>query len=62
MTRHAEFNFEQDEGGIVAAGDGRMDSPGHSAQYCVYSLMEHETVRIMDVQVGNIPCVSVRAE
>ena len=25
---------------LVLAGDGRMDSPGHSAQYCVYSLTQ----------------------
>jgi hypothetical protein len=41
-------------GEVVVAGDGRMDSPGHSAQYCVYSLMEHETGKILDVQVGHM--------
>jgi uncharacterized protein YfdQ (DUF2303 family) len=24
-------------------GDGRMDSPGHSAQYCSYTFMEFTT-------------------
>lgn len=27
------------------------DSPGHSARYCVYSLMEHATKVIVDVSV-----------
>ena len=26
-------------------GDGRMDSPGHSAQYCSYTLMEFTTTK-----------------
>lgn len=26
---------------LALAGDGRNDSPGHSAKYCVYTLMEH---------------------
>lgn len=32
-------------------GDGRNDSPEHSAQYCTYTSMEHNTGRILDVQV-----------
>lgn len=28
---------------ICLCGDGRNDSPGHSARYCVYTLMEHAT-------------------
>ncbi|XP_053381540.1 uncharacterized protein LOC123530848 isoform X1 [Mercenaria mercenaria] len=28
---------------ITCLGDGRMDSPGHSAQYCTYTLMENDT-------------------
>ena len=40
--------------GVVVAGDGRMDSPGHSAQYCVYSVMEHDSSKLMDVQVSPV--------
>lgn len=28
-------------------GDGRMDSPGHSAQYCSYSFIENNSKRIL---------------
>ena len=28
---------------VCLCGDGRSDSPGHSATYCVYTLMEHAT-------------------
>ena len=31
--------FEEDV--LVICGDGRMDSPGFSAKYCVYTMMEH---------------------
>lgn len=32
---------------VTVIGDGRMDSPGHSAQYCTYSLMEYESKAIL---------------
>ncbi|XP_063405831.1 uncharacterized protein LOC134689792 [Mytilus trossulus] len=32
---------------VVVLGDGRMDSPGHCAQYCTYTFMEMETKRIL---------------
>lgn len=28
-------------------GDGRMDSPGHTAQYCLYTFMEYDTKTIL---------------
>lgn len=31
-------------------GDGRNDSPGHSAQYCSYTLMEESTKKILTLQ------------
>ena len=36
---------------ICLCGDGRNDSPGHSARYCVYTLMEHATNVIVDFEV-----------
>ena len=33
----------------VFPGDGRNDSPGHSAKYCTYSLMEQTTQRVVAV-------------
>ncbi len=36
---------------IILCGDGRMDSPGHSAKYCVYVLMEQFLNGIVDLVV-----------
>lgn len=33
---------------IKVSGDGRCDSPGYSAKYCTYSLMEHTSNLIVD--------------
>lgn len=35
----------------VFTGDGRNDSPGHSAQYCTYTVMTHDTHDIVDLVV-----------
>eukprot|EP00105_Crassostrea_gigas_P038421 XP_019922569.1 PREDICTED: uncharacterized protein LOC105327681 [Crassostrea gigas] len=32
---------------VVILGDGRMDSPGHCAQYCTYTFMENESKKIL---------------
>ncbi|KAL7394915.1 hypothetical protein ABVT39_006908 [Epinephelus coioides] len=34
---------------VVALADGRMDSPGHCAQYCTYTAMENESKDIISV-------------
>jgi ribonuclease HI len=49
------------------AGDGRMDSPGHSAQYCTYTLMENETKDILasviiDKRMTNLVSTSMEKE
>ncbi|XP_062500796.1 uncharacterized protein LOC134178034 [Corticium candelabrum] len=36
---------------VVLAGDARNDSPGFSAKYCVYSLMDCESHKVVDVQI-----------
>lgn len=36
---------------ICLAGDGKFDSPGFCARYCVYTLMEHFTSVIVDFEV-----------
>ncbi|XP_062581910.1 uncharacterized protein LOC134243692 [Saccostrea cucullata] len=42
--------FHQMEGqSIVALGDGRNDSPGHSAQYCTYTMMDNSTKKIVSI-------------
>ena len=41
--------YEEDKD-LVLCGDGRCDSPGKSAKYCTYSLMESETNKILHVE------------
>ena len=41
--------FENDV--LVVCGDGRMDSPGFSAKYCVYTMMEHYLNATVDLEV-----------
>ena len=41
--------FENDV--LVLCGDGRMDSPGFNAKYCVYTMMEHYLSVIVDLEV-----------
>ena len=36
---------------VVLGGDGRCDSPGYSAKYCSYSLMNLANNKIIDVQL-----------
>ena len=36
---------------IILCGDGRNDSPGHSAKYCVYVLMEQFVSVVVDIDV-----------
>ncbi|XP_066271347.1 uncharacterized protein [Branchiostoma lanceolatum] len=36
---------------VVLLGDGRMDSPGHCAQYCTYTTMDNDTKAIVSVEV-----------
>ena len=50
------------------SGDGRNDSPGFSAMYCTYTLMDHETkdivyMEIMDKRMtgGNSPAMEKEA-
>ena len=39
---------------LVLSGDGRNDSPGHSAKYSVYTLMEHFLDVIIDVEIVDV--------
>ena len=36
---------------MILAGDGRNDSPGSSAKYCAYSLMEQTTGHIVHCEI-----------
>lgn len=37
--------------GVTLSGDGRNDSPGHTARYCVYTLMEELSRVVVDFEV-----------
>ena len=42
------------EGGVVLSGDGRSDSPGHSAKYGAFTVIEQRTNKILDVQLVQV--------
>lgn len=37
--------------GVTLSGDGRNDSPGLTARYCVYTLMEETQKLVVDLEV-----------
>jgi hypothetical protein len=39
---------------VVLSGDGRNDSPGHSAQYCTYSLADMDEQAILQMNVVDV--------
>ena len=43
---------------LVLVGDGRCNSPGHSAKYCMYTFMEVNTGNVVDTVVVPITEVS----
>ncbi|XP_078494969.1 uncharacterized protein LOC104265692 isoform X3 [Ciona intestinalis] len=42
--------LQAEDGGIVCGGDGRADSPGHSAKYGTYTMMELRMKAVVDIQ------------
>ena len=43
-----------EEGRVVVGGDGRADSPGHSAKYGTYTLLELCHNKVLDVQLVQV--------
>ena len=37
------------EGGVLLSGDGKSDSPGHSAKYGAFTVIEQTTNKVMEV-------------
>ena len=37
---------------LILTGDGQFDSPGHTAKYCVYTVMDHDSGRIIDFLIA----------
>ena len=42
------------EGGLELAGDGCSDSPGHSAKYGGYNVIEQRVNKVLDIQVVQV--------
>ena len=40
--------------GLVLAGDGRADSPGHSAKYGSYSIIDINKNKVVDVKLVQV--------
>ena len=40
--------------GLVLAGDGRADSPGHSAKYGSYSIIDINKNKLVDVKLVQV--------
>lgn len=56
-NRHQSTTIDRliEQGGkIVAGGDGRADSPGHSAKFGSYTVMDLETRQIVDIQLVQV--------
>ena len=45
--------------GVVLGGDGRADSPGHSAKYGAYTMLELQTNQVIDVQLVQVHDINV---
>ena len=52
MTAQVESNT----GPVKVNGDGRFDSPGHSALYFVYSFMDCDTSKILACELVKVFC------
>ena len=42
------------DGGLVLGGDGRADSPGYSAKYGSYMLIELRTIKVVHMQLVQV--------
>ena len=51
----------QENTGIVVAGDGQIDSPGHSAKHCVYSLMDTKNFYILHLQNDDVRSTQLKS-
>ena len=54
--------LKESGGSVIVGGDGRADSPGHSATYGSYSLIELKSGKVIDIQlvqvISKFPLVS----
>ena len=52
-------SLQVDRRDLVVGGDGRADSPGHSAKYGTYSLMEMEALAVVDIELVQVLIVPI---
>ena len=53
-TRFNDAELKASGKDIVVSGDGQIDSPGFSAKYCTYTLMDIDLYYILDVKVVDV--------
>ncbi|XP_048728592.1 uncharacterized protein LOC125646390 [Ostrea edulis] len=49
-THQESIRADLGDKNLVLLGDGRMDSPGHCAQYCTYTMMENDSKKIVALE------------
>ena len=55
VTRVIAFRLqEMTDSGLILGGDGRNDSPGHSAKYGSYTLMESRINKVIHVELVQV--------
>ena len=42
---------------VVLGGAGRADSPGHSAKYGSYTMVELQSNKVIDIQLVQVCCI-----
>lgn len=47
---------------VQVTGDGRCDSPGYSAKYCNYTMMDHSSLKLIDFGVVEVTECNSSAE
>ena len=53
--QHKQELWDQKSGqDVKLSGDGRNDSPGHSAQYCTYSLADNDNCAILQMNIVDV--------
>lgn len=48
------------EGGVVLSGDGRSDSPGHSAKYGAFTVIEQRVNKVLDVELVQVSLFNLK--
>ena len=52
--QHLLNKIKEDGGSVVLGGDGRSDSPGHSAKFGSYTFMDLKRNKVVDLQLVQV--------